>query len=269
MIIKAIHSYYIVDYKIVKTGNNEMVSPEGEIYEVIRISDGIPLFIKDHILRFFNSARLAGLTIRLKAGEIEKQINRLIIANGVTYGNIRFSFSEEFRAFFIPHKYPSENDYLTGVECGLLFTERKNPHAKTVIENVRGSADNILKEGKYYEVLLVNPENHVTEGSRSNVFFVKDNRFFTPSSSDVLPGTTRKRVISLIRESGWTLNEIKISTADLSLFEAAFITGTSPKVLPIRKIENHSFDTNHALLRELMKKYDGLVTEYLNRKTGG
>ncbi len=263
MIIKPIHSYYIDNEDAVKIENNELDSPEGEIYEVIRISDGIPLFVEDHIDRFFNSASLAGLVTGLCANNIENRIKQLITITRVNNGNIRFSFLNRFRAIFIPHTYPGEADFKEGVPCRLLHTERVNPQAKTMQVNIREAAGQLIKETGCYEVLLVDHDNHVTEGSRSNVFFVRNNCFYTPSSSDVLPGTTRKRIIALIGNLGWPLVEGKINVSNLPPFEAAFITGTSPKILPINKIENYSFRTDNLLMRELMKKYDELVDEYL------
>lgn len=266
MIIKALYSYYIRENKAEKIENNEFLSDEGEVYEVIRIIGGIPLFLEDHTGRFYNSISLAGLTATFKAAEIETRLNLLISVNQVFQGNIRFSVQKEFRAFFIPYKYPGEMDYREGIRCGLLNRERQNPEAKTTQEKVRGIADRLLGKTDLYEVLLVNNNNHITEGSRSNVFFIKDNCFYTPPAPDVLPGTTRKRIISLIRQLGLPLFETNINLAGLGEFEAAFITGTSPKVLPIREIDSFSYRIDHTLMRKLMKKYDEMVADYLRRR---
>jgi branched-chain amino acid aminotransferase len=266
MIIRALYNYYISDTEAIETGSREMEAVDGEIYEVIRITDGIPLFMEDHTERFFNSARLAGLEINISSDEIERRIGLLIKINHVSTGNIRFSYHAIFRAFFIQHKYPSEKDYRDGIHCALLHRERSNPQAKTLQENVRGTADQLLSKGGFHEVLLVDHNNHITEGSRSNLFFIKNGCFYTPSSSDVLPGTTRKRIIALIGDLGLPLTEQNIGTDELQSFEAAYITGTSPGILPIRKIENQFFDVDNRLMRDLMNKYNQLVNEYLHNK---
>ncbi len=60
-----------------------------------------------------------------------------------------------------------------------------------------------LQESKAYEALLVNEEGYITEGSRSNVFLIKDGVIYTPADRDVLLGITRAKVIDLIRDYGF------------------------------------------------------------------
>jgi branched-chain amino acid aminotransferase len=81
-----------------------------EIYEVVRVVKGIPLFLEDHLQRFYHSAWLCHLEIPLEEEEIASMLAELIRVNGVDEGNIRFSFcfrpSGNFQAYFIPHFYP-------------------------------------------------------------------------------------------------------------------------------------------------------------------
>jgi len=266
MEIRALHSHYLDNENAVELENKVFTSREGEIYEVLRIIDGIPLFIEDHTRRFFNSAALADIDTGLSALEIEKRIRELIAVNHAFIGNIRFSYFNRFYAFFIPHKYPDENEYRDGVPCGLLRTERINRQAKTFQENIREATDQLIKKQNLYEVLLVDNEGNITEGSRSNVFFIKGKQFFTTPAADVLPGTTRKRIISLIGKLKLHFTEERIGLPELSGFEAAFISGTSPRILPVKKIDDYSFRTDHQLMRFLMGKYDDLVIRYLQEK---
>jgi branched-chain amino acid aminotransferase len=45
---------------------------------------------------------------------------------------------------------------------------------------------------------------------------------------------------------------------ELKSFDAAFISGTSPKVLPIAFIDEIPFDVNDPLLRYVMEQYNNL-----------
>ena len=45
-------------------------------------------------------------------------------------------------------------------------------------------------------------------------------------------------------------------------FNAVFLTGTSPKVLPVKKIGRHHYAASGNILRRLMAAYDGLIEEY-------
>lgn len=241
----------------------------GGVYEVLRVIRGIPLFIGDHLERFFHSARLAGKSIRFSPLEIEASINSLITTNKVSEGNILISCKTNLKAFFISHKYPHPAWYKTGVRCGLLNAERQNPNAKVFQTAVRKQADDLIESEGFYEVLLVDHFNRITEGSRSNVFFVKDNVVFTPPDDEVLIGITRQKTIVLAREAGITFYEEEILTGYLPRFDAAFLTGTSPKILPVREAVKWKFDPQNWVVQNLVQKYDELISQYIQAKMTG
>ena len=101
----------------------------------------------------------------------------------------------------------------------------------------------------------------MTEGSRSNVFFVRDNVFYTAPLPHVLPGTSRKRVLNICQEEGMTVVEQRVNYKDIASYQAAFITGTSPLVLPIAHIDGIAFDPHHPLLVKVMEHYFNLLSK--------
>jgi branched-chain amino acid aminotransferase len=235
----------------------------GGIYEVLRVAEGIPLFLEEHLERFFSSAVIAGKSIRFQKEQIISFLNALIHQNNVQEGNILLSCKTNLKAFFIPHEYPKQEWYETGVRCGLLYAERPHPNAKVFQTSVRQQADRLIKNKGYYEVLLVDHLERVTEGSRSNVFFVKENRMITPPGDEVLRGITRQKIIQLATDSGIPFSEQEVWLKDLPAFEAAFITGTSPKILPLSQIEERKLNPQNSLMQKLRKQYDDLVMDYL------
>ncbi|MFA5420230.1 MAG: aminotransferase class IV, partial [Bacteroidales bacterium] len=95
----------------------------------------------------------------------------------------------------------------------------------------------------------------ITEGSRSNVFFIKENELFTAKVNSVLPGVTRAIVIQIIRALRFQLHETDIDVRDLPKFQSAFLTGTSPGILPIQSIDVFLLTIDHPLLRQLFAAY--------------
>jgi branched-chain amino acid aminotransferase len=57
-----------------------------------------------------------------------------------------------------------------------------------------------------------------------------------------------------------------ISTEELRSMDAAFLTGTSPKVLPIRKIGPTFYRVPHPVTNTLMKAYDDLIAAYMHQR---
>ena len=79
---------------------------------------------------------------------------------------------------------------------------------------------------------------------------------FTSPADKVLLGVTRAKIIELIRDMGAVLHEESVAADGIEEYDAAFISGTSPAVMPIARIGNVTFDVDEPMLREIMKKYD-------------
>jgi branched-chain amino acid aminotransferase len=263
MIHIPLHSWFIHNEDI--RPNTEFKPPRktGGVYEVIRVAEGVPLFLEEHLERFFNSARLAGTVIRFSGDEISGLLTQLIRRNEVAEGNILLLCKRNLKAFFIQHKYPESRWYISGVPCGLLKAERKNPNAKVFQTNVRQMADDLIQKKGLYEVLLVDHHENITEGSRSNVFFVSGDKLLTPPGYEVLLGITRQRTIQLAKDAGIPVAEVDIALKDLPSLQAAFITGTSPKILPVSQIGNCSFDPMNPVVQELRVAYNRLIDDYI------
>lgn len=234
------------------------------IYEVIRITDSKTLFLDEHINRLHKSAKIIGINIWLSDEEIENRIFLLITKNKKQCGNIKLIFTSEienhqqeenFSAYFIEHKYPTDKQYNEGVETAFLSAERQTPNAKVLNTKIRNLANNLIDEKKIYEAILLNNEGFITEGSRSNLFFIKENEVFTSPIEKVLPGISRQKVIEICLENNIILNEKAVSKADLENYNSAFITGTSPHILPIKSIDKLKFDVKNTILRKLMQLF--------------
>ncbi len=275
-----LRKYIWMDDKITEaTQIDENIFSQGlTVYEVIRVIKGKLLFLEDHLKRFENSARNMGLQLSLSQKEITYRLYEMLHANGSLDGNIEldvnyrpdsFSPKQTFVAWYIPHHYPTEEEYRQGVKTGLFYYERKDPNIKYRNIDLKEKVKIFIEKNKIYESLLVDDGGAVTEGSKSNVFFIKENQFFTPPLSKVLPGVTRQKIIYLINQQNIVLNEGNIYVKTLNTYEASFLTGTSPKVLPIAFINEQSYNVNHPLLHFIMKSYDDIIESYLNEGING
>lgn len=258
------HKYFVYNNEIVPVSEFVPSENEGGIYEVLRVEQGVPLFLEDHLERFFHSANIAGKSIRYTTAQILELLKRLIAENRVTVGNILISCKINLKAFFIPHNYPVDEMYNSGVICGILHAERKNPNAKVFQTKVREQSNKLIAEQGFYEVMLVDHFGRITEGSRSNVFFVQENTLITPPGNEVLLGITRKKAIFLAEKLKINFREEDIFFKELETFSGAVITGTSPKILPVKKLEHTVFDPQIKIIRELILGYQHLIDEYIS-----
>jgi branched-chain amino acid aminotransferase len=120
-----------------------------------------------------------------------------------------------------------------------------------------------LEKENVYETLLVHPKGYVTEGSRSNLFMIRDNQVFTAPIKDILPGITRKYIVQVCKDLKLNYQEKRVLRQELLTMDSLFITGTSPKALPIRNIYDKQFNVNHPILKSIIKEYDKLIFKYL------
>ena len=72
--------------------DNTFLSKGNNFYEVVRIQDSVVLFLEDHMNRLEASARGSNLRPFVDAVEMKKLLFRLIRANKMTSGNLKFVF---------------------------------------------------------------------------------------------------------------------------------------------------------------------------------
>lgn len=248
--------------------NPTLLNSDHSVYEVIRIIDGIALFLEDHFVRLVSSVQMSGFHFVMDFSEFRHNILELVRLNQIENGNVKFFLSEsgkenQWSFSFIPHSYPDADDYEQGVNTELLFAERENPNAKVVQNAVSKKANQLIADQGLYEVLLVDRDGLITEGSRSNVFFVKGNRFFTAPAHQVLVGITRQKVLQCLSELALPIIEDAVLASEINKYDAVFLTGTSPKVLPVRSIGKQVFNTQLLVVNELMNQYNSMVDNYI------
>lgn len=82
----------------------------------------------------------------------------------------------------------------------------------------------------------------ITEGSHSNIFFVKDEAIYThPANKNILNGITRQIVIQLCNNLNIKVIEKAILEKDITTMDEAFLTGTTTQIASIQLINKHQF----------------------------
>jgi len=239
-------------------------SPVGIIYEVIRLMNGQLLFLDDHLERLQNSCAKTGVKCPENAILIS-HLKMLIAKTSISFGNIRLLVYEKgdktYNAcLFVPHFYPSDEDYRKGVHAKTYSFERPEPTVKRWNENFRHSVNNYIQHNKIYEAILLNTQGELTEGSRSNLFFIdKYSRIYTAPEKMILPGIIRKHVLQLCSAYKFRVIEKAVSQSEADRMKSCFITGTSPKVLPIKQLDSITYNVQNPALRTIMDGFNAMI----------
>jgi branched-chain amino acid aminotransferase len=240
--------------------DNSLIYEGDSIYEVIRVIKGSPVFFSDHMERLATSVRLQKKKMLAETGTLKKDIMSLSKSEKKKEINLKIVFNynkgeDNYLVYFIEPIYPTEEQYRNGVRGILFYAERKDPESKVINHKLRSSIfHKLILEGGY-EAILVNENGVITEGSRSNIFFMKDDTLFTAPDNMILSGITRKHVLEICSENNIPVKMECIKASKLSDYDAVFMSGTSPMLLPFNSIDDKRFKVRVPLIEKLRKLY--------------
>jgi branched-chain amino acid aminotransferase len=250
--------------------DNSLVYEGDSIYEVIRMVDGSPLFFYDHLERLERSVKLQQRDMLAGSDVLRQDIIRLAGSESTKEANLKIVFNYNsgifnYLVYYIEPIYPTHDQYNNGVKGILFNAERKDPASKII--NARFRSDiyhKLILEGAY-EALLVDHNNCITEGSRTNIFFIRKGTLYTAPDNIILSGITRKYILAICHEHKINVIFECVRAEEIGEFDTVFMTGTSPMVLPFTSIENTAFDVKHPFLAELRQLYMQKAQESISR----
>ena len=128
-----------------------------------------------------------------------------------------------------PFRRPTIECMPTNAKAGCLYPN----NGRAIMEAASRGFDNALVRDML---------GNVAETATSNIFLVRDGVVFTPAPNGTfLAGITRRRIISLLRESGTEVHETALSVDDFMSADELFSTGNYSKVVPVTGLEERTF----------------------------
>jgi branched-chain amino acid aminotransferase len=269
--IECIQPYYLLDGQLCDCASfrMEMINAGKSIYEVIRIVGNRFLFLEDHLDRIFRSMELEGMVPWIGRKEMEEQLKRLIRENPPNDGNIKFVMNfqspgnRHFLAYFVAHRYPSDEDYRSGVRVITFPFERPDPNRKVWRPAFRSEVAEAMRKNQAFEALLIDSGGYLPEASRANVFAVTEKGLVTSPDEFILPGITRKYVLQTCLRSGIPVEHRKIHMEELGKLDGMFLTGTSLHVLPVCRVDDLALPVVNGSLRKIMKEFERTIRNHL------
>jgi branched-chain amino acid aminotransferase len=228
------------------------------VFEGIRVYDGCVFRLRQHLERLYRGAQGIQLTIPLsiqglqdvvvetvRLNEKRDAYVRLVVTRGDGDLGLSPSKCPHPTVFVIVDDiviYPEEV-YREGVEVIITDIRRVpavciNPEWKTLnyMNNILAKLDGERKG--YQEVIMLNMEGEVAEGSSDNIFIYHDSRIRTPAVPlGALPGITRGAVLDIAKEEKIPTEEGRIRPDDLYAAEECFLTGTAAELVPVVRID--------------------------------
>lgn len=238
------------------------------VYETIKVRNTFHYFLDQHVNRLFDSADIINLQHQFTEEEIKKYILNFIQSIKEHSYNLKLLLigtAEEGKADFMilpsTPSYPKRQWYRDGVKVISAQYERWKPQAKTL--NMLTSYylyKEASKQGAY-DALLYDKGANILEGTRTNVYVIKDYQIFSPPKNQVLEGVTMMTLEKVIKNSPFTISYQNIPFPAIFDYDGMFLTSTSTKIIPIKKIDGREYETIVQPLKELIQLYDKALDE--------
>lgn len=203
-----------------------------------------PVFLEDHLNRFYNSASIMRLSPVPSREELKKLIFELIEKNNIPDSGIRITltggYSADGYSIATPNLLITQNPFtynINSFEKGIKLVtynyQRQLPQVKTTDYLQAIYLQPFIKENKADDVLYHNGGT-IRECPRGNFFIITKKEEIITSNKDVLAGVTRKKVLSF---SDFDIKESSIKLEDIDSAKEAFVTSTTKFILPVLSID--------------------------------
>jgi branched-chain amino acid aminotransferase len=218
-------------------------------FEVIRVYDGKPFALEEHLRRLERSASNLRLPLDLEA--VRADANRLLAHAGggpdhealrivITRGGRRLLFTEPAPAMSDPARLGS----ITYSPTRVLDGVKSLSYAANML------ASRLARERGYDEALLVTPHGRVLEAPTSTIFWVKNGDVLTPPLEEhILASITRRVVIEQA-----SAKERSCTLEDLREADEAFLASTIREVQAVAAVDDRVFDAPGPVTTEIAAK---------------
>ena len=253
------------------------------VYEVWRTYGGVLFGVQEHWERLQASAGGLGLRLPLDLGRLLAEARRTIAAARSVTGwagehYVRLQVTRGAGAIGLdpglagpegclwvllvkPLADLTEKELNAGLKVGLATLVRRNdprtvpPELKTgnYLNNVLALREALATGAQ--EVLMVNLEGRITEGSVRNIWFVEGETAYTPPLEDgLLAGVTRRILFEhVVKAEGVRLRERALRPEDLGGFSECFATSTTQDVAPVGCVGERLFALGPGTLTRRLK----------------
>lgn len=226
------------------------------IFDFFKLIDGKPVFLDDHLARFYNSAAQMRLNVEQTPEELKNLIFSLIEKNKLDapYTGVRMTltggYSEDGFSISKPNLIIAQQAYNSTKEAASTGTslvsyshQRQFAHVKTIdylmaIWLKPYIAENLADDVLYHQ------NGIVSECPRSNLFIVSSEGTLLTPGSNMLKGIIRKQVLGLAG-THYRAEERDISLQDVYNAKEVFITSSTKNIQPVVKVDGRLISNGH------------------------
>lgn len=232
-------------------------------FETIAIEHGHPVFLPRHLARLDRAADFLELTScavrNINPDTITAYLNEQE-KNGTSLSHcaLKIMISNENTIYHIRSNPYAPVQYEKGFVMDFSSVMR-NESSPLTYHKTMNYGDCILEKRLaarqgMNERIFQNSKGEICEGTVSNIFFVRDQKLFTPKiSCGLLPGILREYLCE-----SFPVEETVILPSDLDQYQECFVTNSLMGIMPVKKLAGHNF-SKRDMSDQLLDAYKQLI----------
>jgi len=235
------------------------------IFDFLKVINNRPIFIDDHLNRFYRSAAEMYLDVDLDRPALKQAIRRLMEMNDLPDSAIKIiltgGYSEDGYTMVKPNLIITQVPFTMedpanqkGLRLVTYDHQRQLPAIKTIDYLAAIRLKPFIKNSNADDVLYYS-NNFIGECPRANFFIVTENEIATPKDN-ILSGIVRSKVLKLTID-GYRIIERNIALSELEHAKEAFITSSTKNAWPVICIDGKQIGDGKT------GKITGLINEKL------
>jgi len=237
------------------------------VFETMRSYGGKIFLVDEHLKRFFEGLKILKIQVPHLAAEIKRYLYLSLKTNKLKNARLRLTVWQgkvgiRLSIIVWPYKPEKKEKYRQGFKAIISHLRQDRAAQKPAIKSIDYllflQAYRIAKVKGKDEALLLNNRGYLVEGSRSNIFFVKDNVLFTPSlASGCLDGITRQTVLRIAKNLKFKCQEALVQPQELFKADEAFLTNSLMELMPLTYVQNKKigWGTIGPVTAKLLREY--------------
>lgn len=225
------------------------------LFETIKVEEG-PLDLDLHMNRMFKSIESLNMNIKYNKEFLTEAILNYVNNNKIENKGVRLTvFDEGYNISARDIAYNKEN-YNKGFKLTISPIRRGDSiiyrHKTTnYYENIY--TKKYANEKKFDDGLFVNYENIILECSMSNIFFIKEDKIYTPHSElSILNGIMKSKILDICNKLNIEVVEGKIKLENINKFDFVFISNSLMKVMKVSQIDKITYPSNNEVFEKII-----------------
>jgi branched-chain amino acid aminotransferase len=262
------------------------------VWEGLRIADGHPAFLEQHLDRLWEGAAAIALDIGLTRDELTAQLYATLAANAMTgdgvhvrlmitrgpkstpYQDPRMSAGPATVVIIAEYKDPLPATVTTGLSLFTVHVRRAAPDTLDPKLNAHSKLNDITACIQAYtagadEALMLDPHGFVATCNSTHFFVVRKGEVWTSTGMYCLGGITRWNVLRVCAGAGIAAREKSFSLTEVYSADEAFVTGTFAGVVPVHTVDGRPIGTGERgpMVARLQSLYRDLVRSDIAGRT--